>query len=176
MTNTTTSTTESPRSLGDSFRKLLRQDTGLIPVLAALVILVIYFEARSSIFLQAYNIANLFTQASVYVLLAMAETWLLLLGEIDLSLGWVSTGAGMLAGIYTNVQYGWPWPLAFALGLVAAVLVGVVAGFLTVKMNMPSLIVTLGLQSLVQGLVIYELNRVFQGGSRLRCVRAAGFR
>ncbi len=164
MTNTTTSTTESPRSLGDSFRKLLRQDTGLIPVLAALVILVIYFEARSSIFLQAYNIANLFTQASVYVLLAMAETWLLLLGEIDLSLGWVSTGAGMLAGIYTNVQYGWPWPLAFALGLVAAVLVGVVAGFLTVKMNMPSLIVTLGLQSLVQGLVIYELNRVFQGG------------
>ncbi|MBU6495711.1 MAG: ABC transporter permease, partial [Acidobacteria bacterium] len=147
-----------------SLRKLLRQDSGLIPVLVALVLLVIYFEIRSSVFLQAANIANLFTQAAVYVLLAMAETWLLLLGEIDLSLGWAATGAGMLAGIYTNVQYGWPWPLAFLLGIVAAVVVAVASGFLTVKFQVASFIVTLGMQLIVQGLVIYELDKVFQGG------------
>ncbi len=165
MTSTDTlSDTQAPTSVVTSLRKLLRQDSGLIPVLVALVLLVIYFEIRSSVFLQAANIANLFTQAAVYVLLAMAETWLLLLGEIDLSLGWAATGAGMLAGIYTNVQYGWPWPLAFLLGIVAAVVVAVASGFLTVKFQVASFIVTLGMQLIVQGLVIYELDKVFQGG------------
>ncbi|NNN03806.1 MAG: ABC transporter permease [Acidimicrobiaceae bacterium] len=164
MTTDTISDVPAKAPLLDSLRKLLRQDSGLVPVLAALVLLVIYFEIRSSVFLQAANIANLFTQAAVYVLLAMAETWLLLLGEIDLSLGWASTGAGMLAGIYTNVQYGWPWPLAFILGLLAAVLVALVSGFLTVKFRVASFIVTLGMQLVIQGLVIYELDKVFQGG------------
>ncbi len=164
MTTDTISDTPSTTSWLDALRKLLRQDSGLIPVLVALVLLVVYFEIRSSVFLQAANIANLFTQAAVYVLLAMAETWLLLLGEIDLSLGWASTGAGMLAGIYTNVQYGWPWPVAFLLGIVAAVIVAAVSGFLTVKFKVASFIVTLGMQLIVQGLVIYELDKVFQGG------------
>jgi D-xylose transport system permease protein len=164
MTTDTISGAPAKATLLDSLRKVLRQDSGLVPVLAALVLLVIYFEIRSSVFLQAANIANLFTQAAVYVLLAMAETWLLLLGEIDLSLGWASTGAGMLAGIYTNVQYGWPWPLAFILGLLAAVLVALVSGFLTVKFRVASFIVTLGMQLVIQGLVIYELDKVFQGG------------
>jgi D-xylose transport system permease protein len=96
-----------PPTLGRRISGLIGPDLGIVPVLIALIVLVIYFEVRSSVFLSADNVTNLFVQAIIYMFLGMAEVWLLLLGEIDLSLGWVAGMSGSIAAIYTNVQFHW---------------------------------------------------------------------
>jgi D-xylose transport system permease protein len=133
-------------------------------VLIALVVLIIYFEIRSTVFLSADNVTNLFIQAIVYIFLGMAEVWLLLLGEIDLSLGWVAGMSGSIAAIYTNVQYGWPWWLAFLAALVTCTAIGALWGIIVVKLSLPSFIVTLAGAFMVEGVLLYILDHVFEGG------------
>src|ERR1700678_2481372 len=79
-------------SLGDYVRmwwaRVRSGDSGALPVLVGLAAIVIYFDIRSSAFLSAGNLVNLMTQAAWIVVLGMAEVWVLLLGEIDLSIGY----------------------------------------------------------------------------------------
>lgn len=133
-------------------------------MLIALVVLVIYFDIRSSVFLSAINVTNLFIQAIVYIFLGMAEVWLLLLGEIDLSLGWVAGASGSIAAIYTNIQYGWPWWAAFLAALVVCTGIGALWGIIVVKLKLPSFIVTLAGSFIVEGALLYVLDHVFDGG------------
>jgi len=134
-------------------------------VLIALVVLIIYFQIRSSVFLSADNVTNLFIQGVAFILLGMGETWLLLLGEIDLSLGWVAGLSGSMAAIFTNVQFGWPWPLAFLAALAACTAIGATWGFIVVRLKLPSFIVTLAGSFIVEGLLLYILDHVFEGGT-----------
>lgn len=143
---------------------VIGSDVGIVPVLIALVVLIIYFELRSSVFLKPDNITNLFIQAIVYIFLGMAEVWLLLLGEIDLSLGWVAGMSGSIAAIYTNIEFGWPWWLAFLTALVVCTAIGGLWGVIVVKLNLPSFIVTLAGSFIVEGVLLYILDRVFEGG------------
>lgn len=143
---------------------LVGSDVGIVPVIIALVVLVIYFQIRSSVFLSADNVTNLFIQAVGFILLGMAEVWLLLLGEIDLSLGWVAGLAGSVAAIYTNVQYHWPWWLAFLAALALCTAIGALWGVLVVRLKLPSIIVTLAGSFIVEGLLLYILDHVFNGG------------
>jgi D-xylose transport system permease protein len=137
---------------------------GIVPVLIALVALVIYFQIRSTVFLSADNVTNLFIQAVIYIFLGMAEVWLLLLGEIDLSLGWVAGLSGSIAAIYTNVQFGWPWWLAFLAALAACTAIGCIWGIIVTKLKLPSFIVTLAGSFIVEGVLLYVLDHVFEGG------------
>src|ERR1700692_201602 len=84
--------------LSDSFGEYLRAwakrirngESGVLPVLGGLIILVVIFQIQSSAFLSTRNFANLLVQGAPYVLLGMAEVWVLILGEIDLSVGYVA--------------------------------------------------------------------------------------
>ncbi len=143
---------------------LIGSDVGIVPVLIALVVLIIYFEVRSSVFLKPDNITNLFVQAIIFIFLGMAEVWLLLLGEIDLSLGWMAGLSGSIAAIYTNIQFGWPWWLAFLAALVVCTAIGGLWGLIVVKLNLPSFIVTLAGSFILEGVLLYILDRVFEGG------------
>jgi D-xylose transport system permease protein len=145
-------------------RGMIGQDLGLVPVLIALAALVIYFWIRSSVFLSADNVTNLFIQAVIYIFLGMAEVWLLLLGEIDLSLGWVAGMSGSIAAIYTNIQFGWPWWLAFLAALAVCTAIGGLWGVIVVKLKLPSFIVTLAGSFIVEGVLLYILDHVFEGG------------
>jgi D-xylose transport system permease protein len=149
---------------GNQIRAIIGQDLGIVPVIIALIALIVYFYIRSSVFLSADNITNLFIQATVYMFLGMAEVWLLLLGEIDLSLGWVAGMAGSIAVIFTNQQYGWPWPFAVLFALAFCTFIGFVWGFLVVRFKLPSFIITLAGSFIVEGLLLYILSRVFEGG------------
>lgn len=153
-----------PPTLSRRLAGLIGPDLGIVPVLIALVALVIYFEARSTVFLSADNVTNLFVQAIIYMFLGMAEVWLLLLGEIDLSLGWVAGMGGSIAAIYTNVQYHWPWWLAFAAALAVCTAIGTLWGVLVVRLRLPSFIVTLAGSFIVEGILLYVLDHVFEGG------------
>jgi D-xylose transport system permease protein len=94
----------------------------------------------------------------------MAEVWLLLLGEIDLSLGWVAGTSGSIAAIYTNIQFHWPWWLAFAAALAVCTAIGTLWGVIVVKLRLPSFIVTLAGSFIVEGILLYVLDHVFEGG------------
>src|SRR5579875_2507120 len=69
--------------------RLKSGDSGLLPVLLALIVIVVVFQGLNSKFLTAGNIINLFQQSAVFMMLGMAEVFVLLLGEIDLSAGFV---------------------------------------------------------------------------------------
>ncbi len=121
-------------------------DSGVLPVVAGMVLIAIVFEAisPSHVFLSAGNIVNLFQQSAVFMVLAMAECFVLVLGEIDLSVGYV----GPLAGIVTiqlvePATSNWPWWAAILVGLLVVGVWGFIQGTLITRLRIPSFIVTL---------------------------------
>ena len=79
-------------------------ETGILPVLAGLVLISIVFQAANSHFLTAPNLVNLLIQAAVFSLLAMAEVFVLVLGEIDLSTGFVAGLGGAIMAELLSAQ------------------------------------------------------------------------
>ncbi len=153
----------------NEFRQMLagfRQgDSGLIPVLLGLAALVLYFYIRNHVFLTAGNITNLFIQATIFVLLGMAEIWVLLLGEIDLSIGFVAAIGAAVATILVDQNFHWPWFVAFLLALIATTGIGLLSGLLVVFLKLPSFIVTLAGYLGWQGVLIYMVDKENSGGT-----------
>jgi D-xylose transport system permease protein len=124
--------------------RLRSGDSGLLPVLVGLLLIGIIFQALNSEFLSAGNLVNLLVQGSVFMLLAMAEVWVLLLGEIDLSAGFVGGVAGVImAELLTQKHGGWEWWAACVAALLVAALIGAFQGTLITRIGLPSFVVTL---------------------------------
>src|SRR3954467_8019829 len=118
-------------------------DAGALPVIAGLLIISILFQSLNSKFLTAGNLVNLLIQGAVYMLLAMAEVYVLLLGEIDLSAGFVAgLGGGGMAGLLKEGP-GWPWWAAVLVALLATAAIGALHGTLITRIGLPSFVVTL---------------------------------
>ena len=100
----------------------------MLPVIGGLLLISILFQSLNSHFLTAGNLVNLLIQGAVYMLLAMAEIFALLLGEIDLSIGFVSGIGGIVAAELVKQQYGWPWWAAIIVALLACAAIGAVQG------------------------------------------------
>ncbi|MHB8263786.1 MAG: sugar ABC transporter permease [Acidimicrobiales bacterium] len=119
-------------------------DSGILPVLSGLIVIVAIFQIQNHLFLSAGNLVNLLVQGAVFVLLGMAEVFVLLLGEIDLSVGYVAGVGAAITGILTASFGGsWPWYVAIAAGLAATVLIGTLQGTLVTRLHLPSFVVTL---------------------------------
>jgi D-xylose transport system permease protein len=136
------------QSLPDYFHawiaRLRSGDSGLLPVLLGLLLIGIIFQALNSEFLSSGNLVNLLVQGSVFMLLAMAEVWVLLLGEIDLSAGFVGGVAGVImAELLTQKHGGWGWWAAVAAALAVTALIGAFHGTLITRIGLPSFVVTL---------------------------------
>jgi D-xylose transport system permease protein len=134
-------------TLGDYARAWWRRvqsgDSGVLPVVIALGAIIIFFELKTSLFLSAGNIVNLFNQAVVFILFAIGEVFVLLLGEIDLSMVFVAgIGAGLIAALVAH-PYLLPWWLAVLVGLAAASAIGFIQGTLITRLRLPAFIVTL---------------------------------
>src|SRR3954452_21352585 len=85
-------------------------DSGVLPVVGGLLLISILFQSLNSNFLSAGNLVNLLIQGAVYMLLAMGEVWVLLLGEIDLSAGYVAGLGGVVMAELIKQGTDWPWP------------------------------------------------------------------
>ncbi len=144
-------------------------ESGALPVILGLVAIVIYFQARSSLFLSAGNLVNLMTQAAWIVMLGMAEVFVLLLGEIDLSIGFTSViGATFTAWLLVPPNPA-PWPLAVLVGLAFPALYGGLQGVIITRLRLPSFVVTLAGQLLGLGLLLYIMDQASpNGGGTLR--------
>jgi D-xylose transport system permease protein len=132
-------------------------DTGVLPIVVGLVAIVIIFQVQNSLFLSSGNITNLFIQASVFVLFGMAEVFVLLLGEIDLSVGYVA-GVGAVVVALLVGPVGLPWIVAVMAGLAATTAIGIVQGTLVTRLHLPSFVVTLSGLLFFEGAMIWMVD------------------
>src|SRR5450631_451002 len=153
------------QSLGQYLRawgKRVRDgDSGVLPVLLGIIVVAAVFQTANGKFLSPQNLVNLFEQSTIYMLLAMAEIFALLLGEIDLSVGLVmGLGAVLVAEMVQPSGLDWPWWLAIVAALIICSAVGLIQGTLVARLRMPSFIVTL-----VGLLVLEGVSIIVLGGS-----------
>jgi D-xylose transport system permease protein len=141
-----------------SWQRVRGGNAGILPVLLAIVAVGIGFQIANSKFLGAQNLVNLFEQSSIYMLLAIAEIFALLLGEIDLSVGLVmALSSVVVAELVQPSGANWPWWAAILVALLASSLFGAVQGTLVSRLRMPSFIVTLGGLLILEGVAIIVL-------------------
>ncbi len=157
-----------PEILAQSLREYLRGwsarvrggDSGVLPVVVGLVVVAIAFEVLTpeNAFLRPSNLVFVFGLSAVYMVLAMAEIVVLLLGEIDLSIGAVGLLGGTIA--YKLVQQpgpDWPWWAAILATLLCCGLIGALQGTLVARVRIPSFVVTLGGFLLFSGILVLVL-------------------
>jgi D-xylose transport system permease protein len=166
-----TAATAAPEVIADTFGEYVKiwwtrvrsGESGALPVILGLIAIVIYFQARSSLFLSAGNLVNLLTQAAWIVTLGMAEVFVLLLGEIDLSIGYTSViGAVFTCWLLTPPNPA-PWPLAVLVGLAFPAFLGAVQGVIITRLRLPSFVVTLAGLLFAQGFLLYIINEAAPG-------------
>ena len=112
-------------------------DTGILPVVAGLLLVSVLFQALNAHFLTAGNLVNLLVQGAVFMLLAMGEVFALLLGEIDLSVGYVAGVGGVVLAELAKPTVGWPWWAAIARRLVVCALIGLLQGRSSRRLGLP---------------------------------------
>jgi len=152
------------QSLGDYWRGWLARikggDSGILPVLLGLVIIAGVFQVISPghVFLHADNLVNLFQQSAVFMMLGMGEIFVLLLGEIDLALGYEAGVAGVIGVQFVEpVTRGWPWWAAIIIALLSVAIIGAVWGLLVSLLRLPSFIVTLAGLLILNGMMLILL-------------------
>ena len=119
-------------------------DLGSLPIVLGLVVIAIVFQSQNSRFLTAGNIENLIVQASPYAVLGMGVVFVLLLGEIDLSIGYVSAvGSVITALLLAPDGNQFATPIAIGIAILAGVAIGVLHGFIIARIGIPSFVVTL---------------------------------
>ncbi len=153
-------------SLGEYARGALARvragESGVLPVVAGLVLISILFQSLNSNFLTSRNLVNLLIQSAAISLLAMGEVFALLLGEIDLSIGFVSGIGGTVAAELVKQSTGWPWWGAIIVALLVCAVIGLVQGTIITRLGLPSFVVTLAGFLGFQGVLLLILG---QGGS-----------
>jgi D-xylose transport system permease protein len=152
------------QSLGQYLRawwlRVRSGNSGVLPVVLAIVVVAVVFEiiTPEHAFLRPSNLVYIFGLSTVYMVLAMAETPVLLLAEVDLSVGAVALTGGVIA--FKLVQQpgpDWPWWAAVLTGLVCCGAIGALQGTLTALLRIPSFIVTLGGFLLFSGILVVVL-------------------
>ena len=158
------------QSLGEWLRAWLTRirsgDSGVLPVILALLIITIVFQAISPnhVFLSAGNLVNLFQQSAVFMVLAMGEIFVILLGEIDLSIAYAGgVGAAVTVQLVQPATTKWPWWAAIIAGLLVCAVIGALQGSLITRLRLSSLIVTLAGLLIWQGTMLIILGLAFSG-------------
>lgn len=119
-------------------------------VYVALAILGIAFTFASSAFLTPANLLNILRQVSIVGICAVGMTFIILTGGIDLSVGSMIGLSGMVCA--TLLANGVDPLLSFALTMFCGAALGLVTGFLINEVDIPPLIATLGMMTILRGL------------------------
>lgn len=131
-------------------------DLGMLPVAVGLVVISVVFSALNPIFLAPNNLVNLLFDCATVGVISLGVVCVLVLGEIDLSIGSMSGLASAIVGVVW-VNMGWPIAGAIIAALVVGAGVGMLYATLYNRLGMPSFIATLaGLLALL-GLQLYIL-------------------
>src|SRR5262245_10316461 len=122
--------------------RLRTGEFGALPVLVALAAIWGYFQYKESVFLSARNLSNLILQIGVTGTLAVGIVLVLLLGEIDLSVGSVMILSSALIG-WSVTNHGWAWYWGIVLAIAVSAAIGAFQGAWFALIGVPSFVVTL---------------------------------
>ncbi|UNO39464.1 sugar ABC transporter permease [Streptomyces sp. MST-110588] len=127
----------------EEFRRRMRSgDLGSLPVVIGLLVIGLVFQMQDSAFLGAENLSNLFVNSAGTGLIAVGVVFVLILGEIDLSVGSVS---GLAAAVFAvlNINNGMSEALALVLAVLTGTVAGALHGFFFARVGVPAFVVTL---------------------------------
>jgi len=147
-----TATSDSPTLLGGWKRRIVGGDLGLLPVIIALLLIWVIFEVVNPNFLSGRNLSNLILQIATIGMLGVGETFILLLGEIDLSIAAIS---GVCAAVLVLLSAAGvnPWICMLA-AIVTGLVMGLFQGFWVTVIGVPAFIVTLAGSLGYQGILL----------------------
>ncbi|MFJ7125917.1 sugar ABC transporter permease [Streptomyces sp. NPDC098101] len=142
--------------VGEFRRKLRGGELGSLPVVLAVIIIWTVFGSLDSTFLSAQNLSDLSQQIVGTGMIAVGIVFVLLLGEIDLSVGSVS---GLCAAVFAvlNVLNGMNEWLALLVAVAGGAAVGLIHGFFFAKVGVPAFVVTLAGNLAWNGLMLQVL-------------------
>ncbi len=143
-------------AIRSSIDRIRSGDLGSLPVIVGLLIICTVFESLNTVFLSANNLVNLLYDSSTVGVISLGIVCILMIGEIDLSVGSMSGFASALVGVLW-VNQGWPVPLAILAAIATGALVGFVYATLFNRFGMPSFVSTLSGLLAILGLQLYIL-------------------
>jgi D-xylose transport system permease protein len=131
---------EQPRM--DILRRFVQGDLAELRVVIAIAVIWVVFYMQEERFLSSVNLTNLLLQATAVGLVALGVTLVLLLGEIDLSVGAVSGLCAAIVAVLIEKE-GWSPYLGVAAGVLAGTAIGLFQGSVWTRFGIPSFVVTL---------------------------------
>ena len=143
-----------PAYLKAVWSRIVAGQSGVLPVVLGVILIALIFQIQNPRFLSAGNLVNLLVQGSVFMMIGMGAVFVLLLGEIDLSLGYVAGIGGTVATELVQPEIGWPWWGAIVAALAATAALGARQGTLVTRLRLPSFVVTLAGLLGFQGVMI----------------------
>jgi len=118
-----------------------------------LVLMVIIASVFSPYFITLFNLQSLLRDIAFIGMVAVAQSLLLLIGELDLSVGKVATLSGIFAGLLMTTAKINPF-LSLAIGLISGAVFGVINGLLVTKLRLNSMVTTIGMQAVYSGITL----------------------
>ncbi len=143
-------------TIRSSIDKVRSGDLGSLPVVVGLCIIWTVFGTLNPTFLSSNNLANLLFDASTVGIISLGIVCVLMVGEIDLSVGSISGFASAMVGMLW-VNEGWPVALAILAALVVGGVIGAIYAVLFNRLGMPSFVATLAGLLAVLGMQLYLL-------------------
>ncbi len=145
---------QNAQSTQDFLRAYLRRlgagDLGALPIIIGLIAIAFFFQTQNENFLTARNLVQLIIQMAGITTIAYGVVYVLLLGEIDLSISYVSAVAAVLMALLLRPPADWPewvpalpWFAALGIALLAALLIGGLHGWIITFFQLPAFVVTL---------------------------------
>jgi len=141
-------------------------ELGSLPIILGLGVIVLIFGLLDDTFLTERNFTNLLLQMAAVATIAIGVVFVLLIGEIDLSVAYVSAVGGVVMTLLLRPDDpGWPWWLAIALALLCTTAIGFVQALVITKAGVPSFVVTLSGLLVWNGVVLILVTQVSDVGS-----------
>ena len=147
-----------------SSRRKLRVpfDAAFVP--SIIIILLVILSVASPVFLSSRNLAQILLQISTLGIAAVGATFVIISGDLDLSIGANVAVSGVITAIATMNWFGGNWVLGVALGIGCGVFIGLVNGFLSAILRVLAFIATLGVGVIAGGLALWLTNGLTVSG------------
>ncbi|WP_284988847.1 ABC transporter permease [Arthrobacter sp. efr-133-TYG-120] len=135
-----------------TLKNLIRGDRPYV-LYAAFAVLIVAFSLASPVFFSSSNFLNIGRQTALVTIIAVGMTFVIIAGEIDLSVASTLALSGMSAAMAIQ-QSGGNWLIGTVAGLATGAVVGLVNGLLTTRLSIPSFLVTLGMLGIGRGIAL----------------------
>ena len=152
--------------LGLWLQRVRAGDLGSLPIIVGLLVIVFVFGTLDDTFLTERNFTNLLLQMAPFATISIGVVFVLLLGEIDLSVAYVSAVGGVSMTLLLRPDNpGWPWWLTILFAVAVTTTIGLIQGLIVTKAGVPSFVVTLAGLLVWNGVVLILMTRYSSSGT-----------